>query len=429
MFPTLVPRLSGPLSSDSVDWANVAQWFMNHSESYWRSNDFFVTWLFKKFTDHTIRRSLDTNESQTLELVAAYSADRDGRETMDRLQECTSAVLATIPGSPAARDGAHSLFWSISTIKSPPTFHLIVEPRGMGYDHPLSYSLSADAEYEPGSRVRTLTNAVELILSELMGTKQLGEFVRPNQLHEHHHGAFGKVSAYLTSMDPDGPHGMRVHIAVWITNAPPFTVLHQNMWKVNFRRDFGRYCDATFANLDARAPPMEIPSHSFVAPNTHQPRREDTLWNAHLMRAAGVEVTARALTSAGDFAVLSRLMARPVRSLVPVEGFPNILSLHKPINGVPDKEWGDNLLDTSVRSRLGEISTPEQIHYLRGGRDSTVSHQTIVINFDAIRRMLYDNFVDLRLVFIFVYFPIFWPDLFVFFSTKYAEDSHHVRKT
>lgn len=396
MFPTLVPRLSGPLNCDGIDWETVARWFTNHSDSRWKTDDFFVSWLFKKVTDQRIRRSLYANAANIEQLISLYSSNRDGIVTQTCLGHLTDTVLAAIPGSSLSRKKTTDLFWSIVTMKSPPTFHLTVEPAVLDLPHPLVHSIFTETTIQPDRQVKILNNAVKLILSELMGTKQLGDLAPKIGVNEHYHGAFGKVSAYLTALDPDGPDGLRVHIAVWITNAPPSNVLEQNMRKSNFRRDFGRYCDTTLANLDPRAPPTECPDHASAFSRARQLPREDVLWNAQLMKAAGVEVTVRVITKIDEVARLGRMMGRPIRSLVPVEGFPELLSFFKPINGVPDRLWGEHLIDVGVRSRLGELSTPEQIHYLLGHRDFTVSHHTVDINFEAIRRMLYDTFVDLR---------------------------------
>lgn len=401
MFPTLVPRLSGPLNSDNIDWTTVSEWFVSHSESHWRGDDFFLSWLFKKVCDQRIRREAAANESKCDLMVAQYSAEGASATTNERLEDVTQSILSAVPGSSVARRRAHDLFWSITAVKSPPTFHLIVEPRVLDAEHPLSYSIFADSIHDPTPKVKNLNNATRLILAEFLGTRNLGHIVARSPGHEHHHGALGKVSAYLTSMDPDGSNGMRMHIAIWITNAPPFNILQLNMRKRNYRRDFGRYCDAVFANLDPRAPPTEGTTHSFVSPHAEQQRNEGSLWNTHLMRAAGVEVTLRAVTTAADVALLGDVMSRPIQSLVPIEGSTNILSFYKPINGVPDRKWGETLVDINVRSHLGEISTPEQVHYLLRGSDFTMSHRTFVIHLDAVRRMLYDNFVDLRLVLIF----------------------------
>lgn len=397
MFPTLVPRRSGPLDLNTINWAVVSQWFMDHSDPRWKSDGFFITWLFKKYMDQKIRKLLDARGDEIDQLVEVYSDHKAGQITVRYLERCTYSVLTKIPGSAVSRSQVHNLFWSISALKSPPTFHLMIDPCIIRDNHPLSQSAFGGPDHDPAAQVKTLNGAVELIISELMGAKYLGAVTRGGRPFEP--SAFGKVSTYLTAVDPEGPRGMRMHIAIWITNAPPFTVLQQQLSKANFRRDFERYCDAVFANLDARAPPTNALTHTIVAPNTHQPPRDDTLWNAHLMKAAGVEVTARAINSANEVALLSRMMAKPIRSLVPIEGFDNILSFYKPINGRPDRQWGKNLVEVNVRSRLEEMSIPEQIHYLYGGNDFTMSHHTVDINLDAIRRMLYDNFVDLRFVF------------------------------
>lgn len=396
MFPTLVHHLTGPMNSNDFDWRVISKWYLNHRISSWREDDFYVSWLFKCVRDQIFHHQLITHREKLHLLVAMYCATGINNAARQHLKSISDSILANIPGSCVARCQTQDLFWSISAVKCPPTFHLIIEPYLTEPVHPVSHSIFPDAIHDPTPQVKTLQNALPLILSHLLGVENSGNTTTRSSSKRGHHGVFGKISSYLTALDPDGPNGIRLHLALWITNAPPYDLFLKSMWNRNYQRSFHRYCDSVLANLDAHAPPIEDDAYTFQCPELQHPKRAERLWNKDLMRAAGVEVSVRTLTSAGDVASLSDLMSRPVCSLIPTQPDFDVFSSCTPPLGKADRRWAEKLLTVDIQSRLGEISTAEQIYYLLGGVDRYISHQTYTIDLDIVRSILLESYHDLR---------------------------------
>ena len=186
-------------------------------------------------------------------------------------------------------------------------------------------------------------------------------------------GVVGKVSAYLTTIKDNGKGGLRVQIAMWMSNSPTFQELNRKLWTATFCQQLATYFEICFATLDSECTSnRKLQNHELLRPfpisRFSSPCGKSAVpWNHDLMGAANVCIQGRTLIHAEDAAYLGRLMgmANATSHLPALEAALSSLRAH-PFNEPPTLSQMRPLVQNMVSQFTidQDISHSHQFYYL-----------------------------------------------------------------
>lgn len=401
MFPWLFPRGMSGLASSSISLLRAAKWLVSNTNHQYRTDTLFISKLFEFTQANQTRLIILANDDALLDLLSEYKLGHLRLNTQVALTKCAAVIMDTLPGSCVVRKKTERLLWSITASKNPPTFWFTLDLLDC---LPFDESVLAHSEENDRDRLKTirrLRNTLSSILEDLMGISSFGTHARSTGAT----GVIGKVSAYLTAIEDNDKGGLRIHIALWMSNSPTFQELNRKLWMASFRQQLATYFENCFATLDSertsnRKPPNFEILQPFPAGRFPSTSGKSTVpWNHDLIGAANVCVQGRVLIHAEDTAHLGRLMgtANATRRLPAMLAAASSLKTH-PSHESPTlsqmRPIVQNMVNLFAIDR--DISHSHQLYYLMGWPDATTSHPMVEIDLDEIKNQLMIAYPELR---------------------------------
>lgn len=397
MFPWLFSRAAGSLALASANVRDTAKWFLWNGDTAFRTDEVFVSKMFKMVMAAKIQRVVLLRRDLLTEFFNEYLIGSSRPETLSALVKCSYAGMRHIAGSVISRDIINNKYWSIIVMKGPPSFHFFLESLDVLPAHHLSSGESPGSPRDPYPTVRRLHNTVVALLEDLFGISTTGSISGV----DHRTGTIGKVSAYLTSVVTNERGTLGIHIIIWITNSPTFPEMQGRLWSAEFRNRLGAYCDEAFKNLDPSADssntPFDfsqfIPFQSRTMPYPAYP------WNRALLSDNNIQVDARFLIKPAQVAQLAAEMSSSTTSSLTVADHARsaLQCVKPPSRPIYNIEFAATIVESTMCSSLAtsEISYAMQMNYLMGWGDSRSSNTMVEINLNAIRAKLCHAYPDL----------------------------------